>query len=218
MSGLSDFSARQHKPLIDKLARAMGHDLEAAALDRLVRYVELVVSWNKKLDLTAAHGVHAQLEVLLADALFMANPLVTPPDTHLVDVGSGAGAPGLPLLLARSDLRATLVEPLHKRVAFLRTVVGTLACVDRTVVLNVKIDPLAPTVTGMPFDVALSRATFAPDVWVPAGLKLAPRTLALLAAQPAPAAPHDAQRSTLDYALPWSGAPRQLAIYTRTAQ
>ena len=61
---------------------------------------------------------------MLADAL---RPRAAHPrGARVVDVGTGAGAPGLALALLRPDLRVTLVEPLGKRAAFLRTVLGAV--------------------------------------------------------------------------------------------
>jgi len=86
----------------------------------------------------AARGVRAQLEVLLADALYLTNPALIPLGQRVVDIGSGAGAPALALALARPDLQVTLVEPLHKRVAFLRTAIGTLMSPKQVQVVNAK--------------------------------------------------------------------------------
>jgi 16S rRNA (guanine527-N7)-methyltransferase len=216
MSGRAqDFSRTKDLTLVRELAQALGATPDADASERLVRYVELVVSWNKKLDLTAARGAQNQLEVLLSDALVLSNPSLVPEGLRVVDVGTGAGAPALALALARPDLQLLLVEPLHKRVAFLRTVVGTLGCAARVQVVNAKLDPADPQLPGTPFDLALSRATFPPEIWVPVGLKLAPRTLALLAAQSTPEAPLASELSGKhEYRLPWSGAPRCIATYT----
>jgi 16S rRNA (guanine527-N7)-methyltransferase len=212
-----DFSGQRDAALLRELVCALGTEPSADAVARLTRYVELVVTWNKKLDLTAARGAHAQLEVLLVDALYLANPARVPLGTRVVDIGSGAGAPGLALALARPDLHMTLVEPLQKRVAFLRTAIGTLTRAQQVRVVNARLDTAQPRVDGAPFDLAMSRATFAPEVWVPLGLQLADATLALLAAQTAPPAPHgNALVDTQDYALPWSAAPRRLALYKRT--
>ena len=211
-----DFARAKDGALLPKLAQALGHTLSADANERLLRYVELVVTWNKKLDLTAARGAHGQLEVLLADALVLASPAIIPSGARVVDVGSGAGAPALALLLARPDLHVTLVEPLQKRVAFLRTVIGTLGVVAQSTVVHAKLDPEAVQLEGAPFDIAMSRATFAPEVWVPTGLVLAARSFALLAAQSEPPAPAGSTlQATHDYALPFSQAPRRLAIYGR---
>jgi 16S rRNA (guanine527-N7)-methyltransferase len=210
-----DFSLALHRARLLQLVEALGLAQAEPAIESLGRYVELVASWNRKLDLTAARGASAQLEVLLADALVLRDRALVPSDARIVDVGSGAGAPGLPLALARIDLDVTLVEPLRKRVAFLRTALGTLGCVDRVRVLEQKLDPVAPSLPGR-FDLALSRATFAPEQWLPAALQLAPRALVLLAAQPLPAAPHGSVLArSHEYALPFSAAPRKIAVYTR---
>jgi 16S rRNA (guanine527-N7)-methyltransferase len=217
----TDFDRARHAPLVPKLMQTLGVALDPATLERLTRYVELVVSWNKKLDLTAARGPEAQLEVLLADAVMLADEKITPRGSRVLDVGSGAGAPGLALLLAREDLDVTLVEPLQKRVAFLRTVLGTLDCVARARVLRAKLEPESPQLVEaeLPFDVALSRATFAPEIWTPLGARLAMRTLTLLAAQATPPAPEGCELSAEHaYRLPWSSAPRRLAVYTRTSR
>jgi 16S rRNA (guanine527-N7)-methyltransferase len=212
----SDFSIREHAALIAELAQTLGHAPTQTQLEQLARYVELVVTWNRKLDLTAARGARAQLEVLLADGIVLAREHITPHAARLFDVGSGAGAPVVPLLLLRPDLHATLIEPLHKRGAFLRTVLGTLSLTARARALDQKLDPNAPALTGGPYDFAMSRATFAPDVWVPAALQLAARAVALLATGDVPTAPPGAERLSIEhYALPWSKAPRQIAVYTR---
>jgi 16S rRNA (guanine527-N7)-methyltransferase len=212
-----DFSAQHHRALMIELAQALGLSLDSTSIDQLARYAELVVTWNKKLDLTAARGAQQQLEVLLADSLVLSSSDIVPAASRCVDVGSGAGAPALPLLLLRADLRATLVEPLRKRVAFLRTAIGTLSLAARVRVAEAKLDPERPVLTGSPFDLALSRATFDPAIWVPAALQLAPRVLALLAAKAAPAAPAGSQLlHTHEYRLPWSGAARTIAVYKRT--
>jgi 16S rRNA (guanine527-N7)-methyltransferase len=217
----SDFSARTQLSLLTELARALGVTLDDTTTPALARYVELVVSWNKKLDLTAAKGARAQLEVLLADSLVLASRELIPQASHLVDVGSGAGAPALGLLLVRSDLRGTLVEPLRKRVAFLRTAIGTLTLVERARVLEAKLDPDAPALpAALPstasFDLALSRATFAPEVWVRVAMQLAPLGIVMLASQPTPPAPDGCKLvREHEYALPWSAAPRRLALYAR---
>lgn len=212
-----DFSRDRDAARLQELARALSRPLTNEVTERLTRYVELVVTWNKKLDLTAARDAAGQLEVLLADALFLSDPTITPRGTRIVDVGSGAGAPALPLLLARLDLHVTLVEPLQKRVAFLRTVIGTLGCVAQATVVHSKVDPTHATVPNGPFDIALSRATFSPEIWAPLGTQLAATTFVLLAAQAEPAAPEDCVRSaTYEYELPFSHAPRRLVVYKRS--
>src|SRR5262245_27869803 len=111
----------------DRVARAcdaLGAGLDDAARRTLGGWVALVSAWNARVDLTAARGPDELVDLMLADALVLAAHV--PPGARVVDVGAGAGAPGLGLAVARPDLRVTLVEPLQKRVAFLRTVLGSV--------------------------------------------------------------------------------------------
>jgi hypothetical protein len=66
------------------------------------------------------------------------------------------------------------------------------------------------------FDLACSRATFAPERWLEVGLRLAPRVLVMTASSAPPAPPSGITRGAeRDYALPFSGAPRHAAVYLR---
>jgi 16S rRNA (guanine527-N7)-methyltransferase len=215
----SDFASSRDLPKVHALAQALGRTLSHAQAQPLADYLELVVAWNRKLDLTAAKGALAQIEVLLGDAFVLSDPRLVTPSARLLDVGSGAGAPAIPLLLLRPDITGTLVEPLRKRVAFLRTVVGTLGLVERVTVLERKLDPDAPKLddTTHSFDVAMSRATFAPELWLTAGAALAPRTLVLLAQQGAPSAPAGTRLvHEQSYTLPLHDAARSIAVYDRS--
>ncbi len=215
----TDFSFDRDLARIGVLASALGQALPQDAVEPLGRYVALVATWNRKLDLTGAREAAAQVEVLLADAMMLADTTLVPTASRIVDVGSGAGAPCLPLLLLRPDLQAVLVEPLRKRVAFLRTAIGALGLPQRARVVEAKLQLDAPTVAladAGPFDVAMSRATFAPEAWLQAGTQLAPRTLVLLAAAEAPAAPAGTRLTVpCRYRLPSQGAERSVASYER---
>ena len=104
---------------------------------------------------------------MVADALVLAPRL--PQGARVVDVGTGAGRPGLALALLRPDLRVTLVEPLAKRTAFLRTVLGAVGRVDITIE-RARGEALAGR---RAWDVAVSRATLAPAAWLDVGASLA---------------------------------------------
>jgi 16S rRNA (guanine527-N7)-methyltransferase len=207
------FKLDRDKAAIERIAHAFRRPLLPAAVDTLGRYVELVATWNRKLDLTAARETNALVEVMLADAFMLASDAIVPAASRCVDVGSGAGAPAIPLALLRGDLSLTLVEPLRKRVAFLRTVVGTLQLVSRLAVIEQKLEPEQPELAGTPYDVALSRATFAPESWLAVGRKLAPRTLVLLARETPPEAAGLELERVVSYTLPSTGAERKIALY-----
>lgn len=202
--------------LVIELGRRLRVDVGTAEAGRLARYAGLVSAWNARIDLTAAREPAAIVEVLCADAMMLTAEALVPRGAHVVDVGSGAGAPGLALVLLRADVTATLVEPLRKRVVFLRTAIGDLDLAARVRVVEARVDERAPKVVGGPFDVALSRATFPAPQWIPMGLALAPRAIAFTAAGPAPSPPPGARVDAhVDYALPSNGAPRALTRYVR---
>ncbi len=183
---------------MDRLERL---GVPAAARPAVAKWLELLAQWNARMDLTAARGADELHDLMLADALFLAAHV--PEKARVVDVGAGAGAPGLALALVRPDLAVTLVEPLAKRVSFLRTVIGTLARSDVTLVRG-KGESLGGT-----WDVAISRATLAPATWIPLGLRLAPATWALLAREEPPSVEGARIDADLAYTWPLTGAARR---------
>lgn len=195
---------------IQALARALGGEVDPGVADALDRFAQLVRTWNARLDLTAARGDDALIEVLFADALVLRDRALVAEGASVLDVGSGAGAPAIPLAIVRPDLRVTMLEPLRKRVAFLRTAIGTLDLASRVKAVEGRVDARRPAAPGGPYDVASARATFGPEEWIEIGRALAPSCVLYAAAEPPSPPAH-----RVDYALPWSGAPRILARYDR---
>jgi len=197
-----------------KLEASIDHVIDAlrpeASAHRaaIERFLGLVDTWNAKIDLTAARTADALADVMLADALVMADEDFVPSGAHLLDVGSGAGGPALPLALVRPDVRVTMVEPLGKRVAFLRTAVGALGLAPRVGIVQARADALG----DLHADVASARATFPPHEWLTIGSTLAPRVLVLTTTDDVPTTPASARR---DYRWPHSGAPRVLLRFDR---
>jgi 16S rRNA (guanine527-N7)-methyltransferase len=180
-------------------------------------FFDLVKSWNARTDLTAARTDVDLAEVLFLDAAHLIRARWLVPSTSLIDVGAGVGAPTIPLLLSEPTLAATLVEPRRIRAAFLRTAAGTLDMVSRLTVLERRLDPGRPDAPGSPFDVALSRATFAPEVWLRVGIELADEVWLFSArAEVEPAVGIELARE-LRYAVPSSGAPRAIFAYVRAS-
>jgi 16S rRNA (guanine527-N7)-methyltransferase len=216
---VADFEPSRDAGLVERVAAALGCEPQPEARAGLCSYLALVASWNQKVDLTAARGAQALCEVLLADALVLCDELLAPRGARVLDVGTGAGAPLVPLLLLRPDLTAVCLEPLGKRATFLRLLSARLSLLPRMQVLEQRLDPERPS-SSLPsserFDLACSRATFAPERWLPLGLQLAPRVLVLTAGAEPPAAPEGAGLlHSRAYELPFSGAPRRASVYLR---
>jgi 16S rRNA (guanine527-N7)-methyltransferase len=102
------------------------------ALDRLVRYAELLSRWSERHNLVRFARPQELVDRHLLDSLAAAPFLDS--RGRLLDIGSGAGLPGVPLLVAKPEWSGVLLEPRQKRWAFLKMVVrelGLLADVER---------------------------------------------------------------------------------------
>lgn len=197
-------------PRIVQAASTLGSSLDARAVSHVERWLERLAEWNARIDLTAARSPEELVDLMLADALVLAPRI--PADARVVDVGTGAGAPGLALALLRPDLRVTLVEPLGKRAAFLRTVLGETGRVD-VAIERCRGDAVAGC---RAWDVALSRATLAPPAWLALGVTLAApggSVWVLLAKEAAPEHARAARQEDIAYAWPLTGAPRRAVRY-----
>ena len=198
-------------PLVERAAELLGvPPLPAAAREGLLAWLALLQDWNTRMDLTAARSPEQLVDVMVADALVLARRV--PQGARVLDVGSGAGAPGLPLAIARPDLHVTLVEPMGKRVAFLQTALAGLRGVDVTVVRA-----RGEAQSGRrAWDVVVSRATMPPPRWLELAVTLAApggSAWVLLARDAPPAHTRARLEDDVAYALPFTGAGRRAVRY-----
>jgi 16S rRNA G527 N7-methylase RsmG len=178
-------------------------------------FFDVVQAWDARTDLTSARTDTELAEILFLDAAQVIGAGWTAPSASLVDVGAGVGAPTIPILLSDETLSGTLVEPRRIRTAFLRTAAGTVGIAGRTTMFEQKIDPAKPIVEGAPFGIALSRATFSPEEWLPIGAQLADEVWVLTAGAEVAATGELRLDRRLDYSVPSSGAPRSILAYCR---
>lgn len=198
---------------VARYARLAGYEPEGDAVESWVAWLSELAAWNARLDLTAAKSIPELVELMIGDAVALAR--IVPRGAVVVDVGTGAGAPGLGLACARPDLGITLVEPLQKRCAFLRQ---AIARAKRPAVrlLHGRLEAASEAMGEASF--VLSRATFAPGEWlrqaadqVSAGALVA----VLLAKEEVPADPRVVQRAVHPYALAASGRERSIVVFER---
>src|ERR1700694_1707471 len=97
--------------------------LDAEQLKLLGRHVDLLLKWNKSINLTAITDPEEVLEKHVLDSLALVGVL---PSGSLLDAGTGAGFPGIPAAIARPDLEVVLVDSVQKKVAFLKSVLAEL--------------------------------------------------------------------------------------------
>lgn len=126
--------------------------LTALTIDKLCQHWELVCEWNQRTNLTAIKSTEEAAWLHYRDSLEALHLL---PPGPIVDLGSGAGFPGIPIAAAEPDRTVLLVEPRKKRESFLRVVSARLG------LTNVKILPMrAQESPPMLVSAAVTRATF----------------------------------------------------------
>jgi 16S rRNA (guanine527-N7)-methyltransferase len=202
--------ATQLNALLDRAVAEMGTLLDSRPRRHLVKWLERLEEWNARMDLTAARSQAELVDLMVTDAIALAKHI--PLHARLVDVGTGAGAPGLAIAVLRDDLRVTLVEPLGKRASFLRTVLGDLGRSD-IAIERARGEALAGR---RAWDVAISRATLAPPVWLELGTTLVRpggSVWVLLAKDAPPGHPHAVIDADHAYTWPLTGADRRAIVY-----
>jgi|CXWK01.1.fsa_nt_gi 16S rRNA (guanine527-N7)-methyltransferase len=117
-------------------AAALGAPLSPAQLAQFAAYEALLLAWNERIALTAIREPR-QLRIRhFLDALSCAAATGPLDGRRLIDVGSGAGLPGLPLKILYPDLRLTLVDSVAKKARFLELVAAELGLSDVTVIAD----------------------------------------------------------------------------------
>jgi len=111
-----------------------GIKLSTGQVSALTSYYQELDRWNQKVNLIAACDTRGIAIKHFLDSLLFSQGLQLRTDVSLLDVGSGAGFPGLPLKILIPELRVTLLEPNEKKTSFLRHVIGTLDLKDVLVV------------------------------------------------------------------------------------
>ena len=141
--------------------------LSGAQLDQLQEHYELMVRWNKTINLTRIEGVQEAVDRHYAESLFLGVKL-PPGPLNIADVGSGAGFPGIPIAILRPEVSISLLESHHRKAVFLKEATRSLSNV--TVICKRAED------VRQPFDWIVSRAVSWTDL---EGLTIAPK-LALI--------------------------------------
>ena len=121
-------------------AGRLGLDLSAVAVAQCLDFVELLLKWGRVHNLTATRDAGEIVTRHLLDSLTIL-PLVR--GQHMLDIGSGAGFPALPLAIARPDNRWVLIEARQKRVSFLEHVITQLQLTGITVI-NGRVEDYRP--------------------------------------------------------------------------
>lgn len=127
-------------------------------IDSLARYYELLIEWNEKMNLTALTEPSDVALKHFCDSILLLNYADIPQNAMLIDVGTGAGFPSVPIKIVRPDIRLCLLDSLKKRLTFLETVVSDLGLNDVDIVHARAEDGAKRADLREKFDFATSRA------------------------------------------------------------
>src|SRR5262245_52128663 len=103
-----------------------GITLSTAQLEELTHYLNLLVRWRPHLNLTGLRDAGRMLDVLILESLDFLQGDFLLPGVHVLDLGTGAGVPGIPLAICRPDVHVTLLDRSEKKITFLYRVVTSL--------------------------------------------------------------------------------------------
>ncbi|MGJ8668359.1 MAG: 16S rRNA (guanine(527)-N(7))-methyltransferase RsmG [Oceanococcus sp.] len=129
----------------------MGQTLDEAAIERLLQFSDEMLAWNKRINLTAITDPQQVVIQHLLDSLSVL-PFIN--CTHVLDVGSGGGLPGIVLSIARPELYVTSVDSRNKKVAFQRHAARALGLQHFQAIAQ-RVEGLRPE---QPFQQIISRA------------------------------------------------------------
>jgi len=142
------------RSLLERGLEQLALKIPAPACEKLLSYVELLAKWNRTYNLTAIREPSRMVTHHLLDSLAVVPHLPMRESDRLVDAGSGAGLPGVPLAIVRPGWQVTLNEASEKKAAFLRQAAIELK-LENVAVHCARVETWRPEST---FAVVISRA------------------------------------------------------------
>ncbi len=219
MSGVQQATGEGWGPAAARLrsgVQALGINLTSETEARLLAYLDTLARWNRVFNLTAVRDPEDMVARHILDSLAILPHL---PPGPLLDVGSGAGLPGIPIALLQPTRAVTLLDRSHKRIDFLTEVVARFALANVTLACE-RVEDHAPPA---PYAVITARAYASlDDIAVAAGRLLAQDGViaamkgALPAEELAVLAPPYVVRAVHALQVPGLSAKRHLVVLART--
>ena len=136
--------------LVEGLYR-MSLNLSDQMIDQLMAYLNLIEKWNRVYNLTAIRERDEMVKLHFLDSLSILNYVEM---EHVLDVGSGAGFPGIVLAITKPELKVTVMDSVNKKTTFMQQVKSELSLSNLNVV-NARVEDYQPTIL---FDGVISRA------------------------------------------------------------
>ncbi len=195
--------------ILDRL-RPFHHGLDAAQAQQISTYIDVLLRWNAKMNLTAIRDPEHIVTRHFGESVFLARQLsdrhLLPAGASVFDIGSGAGFPGIPLKIACPQITLTLVEAHGRKAIFLREVLRALNVAAE--VKNVRAEVLATTLAASA-DIVTLRAVEKFEAVLPVAaqfVKPTGRLALLIGKQQVPGAQNVLKSWQCEPLLPLSGA------------
>ena len=146
----------ENKNLLIEGAKTFGIDLDEKAIQSFETYLEELLKWNRKINLTA---IRSERGIVLKHFLdsFTVYPYL-PQRSVILDIGSGAGFPGIPLKIIHPTIEVTLIDSIRKKVDFQRHIIRVLGLTGTEAIHGRVQDKEILRDLGGRFDIILSRA------------------------------------------------------------
>ena len=148
----------ENKEILLQGAKEFGLNLSEAQLGQFLTFKELLLKWNEKMNLTAITEEKEIMVKHFLDSISSSVHFDFSKPMKLIDVGTGAGFPGVPLKIVHPSLEVTLLDSLNKRLNFLHTVIEDLGLKQVTTVHSRAEDAGSNSVHREQYDICVSRA------------------------------------------------------------
>lgn len=142
----------------EKDLKAMNITLSDKQIEQFLIYYEMLVEWNEVMNLTAITEYEEVMKKHFLDSITLNQAFDVTKECTVIDVGCGAGFPGLALKIAYPNLKITLLDSLNKRINFLNAVIDKLGLTDIETIHGRAEDFAKAGKLRETFDVAVSRA------------------------------------------------------------
>ena len=139
-------------------AASIGVELNDTQIKQFIKYHSILVEWNSFMNLTGITEYEEVVKKHFVDSLALCKAIDVNGVSRLIDIGTGAGFPGIPLKIAYPHLKVTLLDSLQKRIKFLDEVVNQLGLEEVETIHGRAEDFAKPSMKRESYDVCVSRA------------------------------------------------------------